>query len=521
MLKREKRYFNKKSFNDSFIKYFEYPLGENTPFVSLKNSVRILGRMKKRKAMIEKWHTLEDLNKNSGLNLSEVQRVARYGKMKKRGEIRLSRVNVYGGRRLMIGFGGSQYKLCPFEYDRMLEIEKRTARALEEGVDTAYLSEKLGVGTTFVGQCIKIGKEFGLLHPFNVTNIPFGIPDRYLIPRKEAESWIRGELNIPGPTRYNRLRQTLSKEEIIELLKKESEGVSLKDIANQTGKRPNTLAIIIAQGEQLGLLHPYRYKAGKVSEFILPQDEARRIISGELRLPSRRKIRNLREELSEDEVRHVIMGELGGMSLTKIAEQTGADIQYLRRTLNVGEQLGLLHPVNHRYKSGRVGEYIFSQDEAKRLIRGELKIPRPRMIEKLKQLERLSVNGIDEELVQDESCPIDKSELWQRLKQGDSWAFQVLSLLYAPTTKRLVLQYRFKANEEELEFFVQQSLFEALIQAGPVSPKNYIPVLIEENLRQRIREERPLWISLDKERPQKSGNTRLIDIVNEGGKLNF
>lgn len=676
LYKGEKYYYCKRSFNEEFIKYFEYPLGDNSPMVSLKNAARIIGKMRRRKAMFEEWHTLEDLSRDSGLNLSDFSLSRRYGRMVREGKLRLRRINGVD-------------KLCPYEYARMLEIETRDAKELEKLVDTHYIARRLKIGDNACGAMIKIGSELGFLHPSD-----FSLRDeidRYFIPRDEAESWIDGKLNIPASTKYSRLRKTLSIEQIRELLIKESEGVPIVDVASQIGVNPNTVAIMVAQGMKLGLLNPVSYKthgSNRHAKFLLTKEDANKLVSGELAVPAKTRLASLRRGLSNQEIIKLIERESQGIPLAEIQEQTGYNINYLRTKLRagerlgllhpergirrmytlprdeaeklvngelailsrgraegsrrelynletrriidrgglrrvlslaeiqeqtgyslwrlrdiirvgkrlglfhpikgdgigkpyflpehearrlingdliipttirfetlkkelanqeikklieresqgvtldkiqaetgynlgylktlvkIGEKMGLLHPVNHRYSNGEVaGHYILSQEEARKLINGDIKIP----LAGFSRLEQLGISVDDREEIEAR----EQSALYKRLKQGDPESFSQLHSLYSSTLEHLKSKYRFRANSEDLPIFLQQSLYEALIQVdGNLNPQ-YIEVLIEEKLKQRVREERPSWISLDEEKPQKSGSTRLIDIIDENGKLDF
>ena len=51
--------------------------------------------------------------------------------------------------------------------------------------------------------------------------------------------------------------------------------------------------------------------------------------------------------------------------------------------------------------------------------------------------------------------------------------------------------------------------------------KDAVPSLMEEKIKERIREEKPSWTSLDKEVSDEEGSARLIDFVDEEGVIDF
>ena len=611
LLRENQWYFNRGSFDKKFRDYFENPINKKRQYVHLKNAAKIVGKLKKRKNMVENWHTLNDLNKDSGLNLPFQRMNYRYREMQKRREIRLTKVNIYGGRSIA-GFGGWEYKLCPYEYNRMLEVERKNADALENGVTTAEIAKQLGISVTNVGMYIKVGKELGILHPFDVISFPGRGNSRHVLPKDEVRLWVRGKLNIPSRQKYNKLKKTLSLKKINELLIKESRGFSSAKIAERMNRGRATIGGIIKIGNELGLLHPisHRYKgSGRPFEYILSKKEAKALISGKLKIPSKTRMvkleedlehseiiealeiekkgrleirdiskimkisiskarhlvqvavnlgfinsqyatysraernryifseadtillanrtlkipsyvrfANLRRDLSDLEIRGLIKRVSQGVSSTEIAEKMGINSKGMWRRIRAGEQVGALHPVSHRYEeSGRVPKYVLSKEEARALINRDIIIPSFCTARKLEKIAIESGTPI-RDLFLEKVYSINKVDLWEAAKQGDSIAFNFLLEVFSLIIKDIATKYRPGTTQREKEEFLQTSLFEVLYETNPFASREEISQLLKEGLRKRVEDERPSWLSVDR---GPIGETQFKNIFEENKRISL
>ncbi len=293
---RERWYMGRVFIDQLFKKLYTSVADKRQRFVTIGNAARIIHHGRKRRAMIEEWKTLHDLNKESGLNLPDDRLMYRYREMKKQGKVTLASVNVYGGRPIK-GFGGHEYKLSPHEYKRMLVIEKANVKAIKIGLTPPQIAKQMGISLPNVEQYIQIGAELGFLQPFEIASNTKTGYKRFVLWPHDAERVISGELNLPSAIRYRRLRGEMSIAEIRKLVLEESEpSVTVENLAEKMGITTTTVSGLIRAGKKLGMLHPtgFMYEGSyRPFKYRVTPEEAELLASGKLPIPGEKTLEKI------------------------------------------------------------------------------------------------------------------------------------------------------------------------------------------------------------------------------------
>lgn len=258
--------------------------GKREAYVSLRDAARIAQWMKKRKAMIEDWGTIEGLRVAAGRDdMSYFLFAAKYANLREGGKVRMERCGM--GRQK-----SWEWKMHPWEFQRRVKKEKRERWWIENGKTTSNLAEALGVHIMTARRMVVIGKELGLLHPYEPESHPDHSYNRLLLGPREFRRVVAGEIKIPSDSRVERMKEAgMSIEEIKAQLEKEEAGVDAGKLTRMFGERDrNKVNALIREGNRQGLLtrvslvYPGSRRAFRN---IISQDEATALLEGRLIIP--------------------------------------------------------------------------------------------------------------------------------------------------------------------------------------------------------------------------------------------
>jgi len=193
MLQSEMWYAGKERFRKEFGHLYESGLNGQTQYLNLKNSLKAMHWLRRRKDVVENWKTLYDLNRESGLNLSVVGVYRHYNPMIEIGELKVEVVGKYDSDGKKIGF---ERKIPLSEYKRVLEVEKRTVITNQVGVTTTQIASIMDLHRDTVGRWVKAAVDCGVVKPLKHTySKNRGMYDNYLLDPQDADLFIERKLS--------------------------------------------------------------------------------------------------------------------------------------------------------------------------------------------------------------------------------------------------------------------------------------------------------------------------------------
>ncbi len=173
-------------------------LKTNEAYSTVLNAAKITAKLKLRKKMIKEWPTIADLNRESGLNLSENGILNHVKKLRRIWGLKVYAVPKFAEDGTFISWG---YKFEPEQYKALLQEEIEGLRALENGYTTAQISQEMGICQDQVAGKIAIAQALGLLNP--VTPLYSRERVKYVLSKEEAERLISGEIHVPTRDLYH------------------------------------------------------------------------------------------------------------------------------------------------------------------------------------------------------------------------------------------------------------------------------------------------------------------------------
>ncbi len=295
--------------------------------------------------------------------------------------------------------------------------------------------------------------------------------------------------------------------------------VTSTELADRLGlTRRSDANYLMKAGEDLGLFTRIELNHSKVSgghRYGISPEVADKIVAGELVISN---YRNLEQKSAEEIERLAVRAgaRLNALTLREISERSGLGYNRISTLVRRGIQAGLLHPIGQDETTRRNEQKLIPRDEAERLIRGELTIPTPGEIQRLALYN--SANGKVPLSSRLEIMPRIEEGIRKKVRDGDPTAYRVLVQIYGPILSELAETYRFGATRDEQRLFLETALFEIMTEVGVRMPQERIVSLLELKLVERIKEEKPSWISID--RHVKDGSQRrLVDIIPDTGSF--
>ncbi len=373
-MEKEQWHIGRRHFDDSFKHLYESVARKKEKRISVVNAAKIVCYMKRRKAKIEDWKTLEDLNKESGLNLEIDSLRHRYRKLHKLGLIQYYKVKT-PGKRPIKGFEGSCTKLSPPTYRRRLKIEKEFAEIRKNAYSSSNISKKMGITKGSVSIMMKIGTELGLLHGVNLSLDPTNEDLIWGLMPNEAEKLISGKIKIPSESRLRNLKKELDLEEIVNFLRAEKEGISTEEISNLMGISGPRVNESIKVGIKMGLLHPVsiKYKDSKRTfKNYLPKEEAKKLINGEIYIPCQSRYNKVQS--GENVARRILTRTK--MDAHELAKYLGLGYHSASHLIRMVLETKLLPSAEYVYVvDEKTVKNVISKSNAKKIKDGEIRLP--------------------------------------------------------------------------------------------------------------------------------------------------
>ncbi len=527
--------------------------------VSIGDAAKITKEIRERKDKIDNWRSLDELQDELGWNLSYRGLITRVTKMHERGELQWDKAPKYENGEMV---RANRYVIHPAEFDRVVKREREIAELAKTAVTSTELGKRLGLHRTYAATIMANGECLGLFERIPLHHDQSSGGHWYGVTPEIADAIVDGELSLYRSSLAEKSSKELAL--IAERVKAAHTSTTLPQLAERLDKSKNWTHLFVQRGIDAGLIHPIGYIPHL--PILIPNDEAERIVSGELQVPT------------HDQMKRAALRKTS-IPLQELADQMEVPYRFLQPRIRKAIRAGLIHPVGYKSEDDRHKHKHIPLDEAQKLMSGEIKLPTelevrfPNINEAVRiadvaerlglsyssalrrvsnvrkagrlttlqyhlkgkkphyryipaeEAERLIAGKIniptDGELKLLLSKPDPNTTLEARVRrnvlQGDAHSYDVLVQLYDPAIQELAEEYRFGSSADERVLFLQTALFEIIAEVPATTPRSTIISLLEQKLQDRHREEKPSWLSLDKVLSSDTTTTLLDMIPDTGG----
>jgi hypothetical protein len=402
----ERRFYIKQS---GFLKEYRHyhrtgTINSHMVYISILDAAKIISSLMKRKTLIEKGKTLDDLNKESGWNLPQNSMHNRYRHLRREGKLHLELIGNYDSKGNLRR--GKRCVIPPEVYPVILAMERETLRAITEDYTTSRVAKALGMSTGNVGLIFRAGKELGIINPYETPTFVNDGKSKLVLPINEAKKIISGEIHVPSRAFLDKFSQLKGKSEY----------------------------------EKFSANYARAIKQGRVVTV--------EMIAREL-------------HISSSHTNYLIsIGCLNGHIST------------------------LIPPTED---GGRIRKHYLSASDSEWLIRNHTTLDSRR--ETVTYLAMTSDSGISRDF---------EEKIFRDIKEGKNGAFELLFAVYSNVISQLASKFVYSSTVQERKAFLATSLFEIVMDSDELPERGKVIMGLESSLMARIKEERVNYFTLDR-----------------------
>lgn len=195
-----KYYIDGTTFSFAFKEFYNSSRNGKSSFLTPSQAAKVVYELNKRKRVIEKWKTFEDLKRESGAQINANSVRVRYRDLIRRERNDIVRIKQLPkeGQSLTKWV----YKISPPLFNKILKEERTRAENSHVGVKVSDLASLMNKSYASAINMIGIGVKKGLIHPLKSNRSA-----TYFIPPAEAQSIVNNELVIPKRAEYEKESQ--------------------------------------------------------------------------------------------------------------------------------------------------------------------------------------------------------------------------------------------------------------------------------------------------------------------------